>query len=108
MSMQLPSILRAAPPLALTAMLMATGLGCQYEDRPEGNSGTHIGNPPKKEIALSTIDTGATLASIEPGKGVGVFVEYQAGGAWRVTTACDTEISDEACLFDIIDATEKN
>ena len=107
MSMQLPTILRAARSLALTGMLMAFGLGCQYEDRPHGKSGTHFGNPPKKEITLATIDTGATLASIEPGKGVGVFVEYQAGGTWRVTTACDTEISDAPCVFDIIVATEK-
>ncbi len=107
MSTQLATILRTAPQLALTGVLMAFGLGCQYEDRPEGKSGTHFGHPPKKEITLATIDTGATLASIEPGKGVGVFVEYQAGGIWRVTTACDTEISDVTCLFDIIVGTEK-
>ncbi len=46
------------------------------------------------------IDTGATL-STTPGTGVGVFVEYAAGGHWTVTTACDTSTSDQACGFDI-------
>jgi hypothetical protein len=52
-------------------------------------------------VASISIDAGATM-SAEPGTGVGVFVEYQAGGFWTVFTTCDTEISGAACDFDIL------
>jgi hypothetical protein len=35
------------------------------------------------------------------GEGVGVFVEYTAGGHWHVWTACDTNSSNEVCAFDV-------
>lgn len=46
------------------------------------------------------IATGETLEA-EPGKGAGVFVEYQAGGKWRVWTTCDTEITNTACHYQL-------
>lgn len=47
------------------------------------------------------IDTGAELGS-DPGKGVGVFVQYKAGGEWLVWTTCDTTSSGYLCGFDIV------
>lgn len=49
---------------------------------------------------LVDIDTGATL-SVEPGDGVGVFVEHVEGGRWRISTSCDTNFSGYACAFNL-------
>ncbi len=57
------------------------------------------------DVPAAVIDTGATLADVEPGKGVGVFVEYTSGGNWRVSTACDTEVSGAGCVWDVIVST---
>ncbi len=87
--------------LVPTAALM---LGCTYNDGP--NCTTDCGsygpteNYPKVES--SVIDTGATLAEIEPGQGAGAFVEYAGAGSWHVFAACDTELSSYSCGWDII------
>ncbi len=106
--LHLPKIVKRVRPVALSALLAASLFGCRYEEHPHEHSDPPIGNPPKTDVALSTIDTGATLSAIEPGRGVGVFVEYETGGNWKITTACDTEISDLACEFDIIVGTEQS
>jgi hypothetical protein len=36
-----------------------------------------------------------------PGEGVGVFVEYQAGGHWRIWWTCDTTKTGQACEFSV-------
>ncbi|WP_437817448.1 hypothetical protein [Sorangium sp. So ce1078] len=56
--------------------------------------------PPTDEPLLVAIDTGAVLNS-EPGEGVGIFVEYAAGGTWRLWTTCDTNTSKVVCSFDL-------
>src|SRR5690606_41987571 len=38
----------------------------------------------QQEVPAAVIDTDATLADIEPGRGVGLFVEYASGGHRRV------------------------
>jgi hypothetical protein len=55
--------------------------------------------PIDEEIFTVGIDEGATLQA-DPGEGVGLFVEYAAGGKWRVWTTCDTNYSKVVCLFD--------
>lgn len=47
-----------------------------------------------------------TLDSV-PGDGVGVFVEYAAGGHWRVSTTCDTNKSKLVCGFEAFLIPEK-
>ncbi|MCC6662717.1 MAG: hypothetical protein IT375_03190 [Polyangiaceae bacterium] len=62
---------------------------------------------PPDDAAESTIDTGATLAEIEPGQGAGAFVEYAEGGKWRVFTSCDTAVTGYDCPWDIIVAVDE-
>jgi hypothetical protein len=50
------------------------------------------------------IDTDQTLTA-DPGMGTGVFVEYSAGGHWRIWTTCDTSKTGEVCPFDITAST---
>jgi hypothetical protein len=90
---------------SLAALLAATS-ACTYSDRHHDGhhgEGPSSNTPPIEEPVISaTIDTGATLADIEPGRGAGAFVEYEGGGRWHVFTACDTELSDIGCEWDII------
>jgi hypothetical protein len=46
------------------------------------------------------IDTGQGLTT-KPGDGVGVFVEYDGGGVWKLWTTCDTNKSGVTCGFDL-------
>lgn len=50
--------------------------------------------------ATVVVDTGKTMG-VEAGEGVGVFVEYGAGGLWRVSWTCDTRRSGNACAFSL-------
>jgi hypothetical protein len=52
-------------------------------------------------IAEVTIDPGVSMSSA-PGQGVGLFVQYDEGGHWRLFTTCDTEISGSSCNFDVL------
>src|SRR5690606_41867852 len=54
----------------------------------------------QQEVPAAVIDTDATLADIEPGRGVGLFVEYASGGHWRVCVTCDTLESELGCQWD--------
>jgi hypothetical protein len=56
---------------------------------------------PVATIAEVSVDPGATMAA-DPGNGVGVFVQYDAGGYWTLYTTCDTAVSGTSCNFDIL------
>jgi hypothetical protein len=58
------------------------------------------GPDPITEPMLMNIDTDIALDS-KPGDGVGIFVEYYAGGHYRIWTTCDTDTSGAVCPFDI-------
>lgn len=45
------------------------------------------------------IDTDAQLSGREPGRSVGVFIEYLAGGYWSIDVTCDTEVSGYGCSW---------
>jgi hypothetical protein len=47
------------------------------------------------------VDPALNPPTTAPGNGAGVFVEYQAGGHWRITAICDTLISGEPCTYDL-------
>jgi hypothetical protein len=42
------------------------------------------------EVAEADIDLNGFFEPVEPGQGVGVFVEYGPDGHWRIFTSCDT------------------
>jgi hypothetical protein len=92
-------------PILLAAAPLALG-GCIILDDDDGHHGgwqddTYEPPPPAAEPMLVRIDTDATI-NAEPGEGVGLFVEYAAGGAWRFWTTCDTNYSNVACTFDVL------
>ncbi len=51
---------------------------------------------------LVDVDTGGTLVTT-PGQGIGVYFEYQSGGHWSVSWACDTAITNLSCSY-VVDA----
>jgi hypothetical protein len=69
---------------------------------PYESSGTG-GSPSSGQPMLVVVDTGETFqaSSMAGGQGVGVFVEYQAGGHWSVQWTCDTAITNLNCQFQI-------
>jgi hypothetical protein len=89
--------------IALLACLLAATSACTYSDHDRHHDDDDVIDPPPEvDVISATIDTGATLAEIEPGRGAGAFVEYASGGRWHVYTACDTELSSYGCTWDII------
>lgn len=91
--------------LAVPALFAVTA--CGYGDHSSrhdygdygdyGNDGSQCGS----EIERGVIDAGQSL-DVDAGSGVGVFVEYQSGGHWRIYVGCDTEKSGLDCNFDVI------
>lgn len=51
---------------------------------------------------LAYVDTGGTLVTT-PGNGIGVYIEYESGGHWRVSWTCDTALTNLSCNF-VVDA----
>lgn len=110
----------AAAPFAV--MLLTLAAGCVVENNPSGtqrggtvtpaptsgsgggsgSSGSTggSGNSGAGTVApmLVDVDTNQTM-SATPGDGVGVFVEYKAGGNWHVWWTCDTNKSSQSCNF---------
>jgi len=66
-----------------------------------GPSGTSSASGPTQPL-LVDVDTGGTLVST-PGNGIGVYVEYQSGGQWRVSWTCDTSLTNLSCSY-VVDA----
>lgn len=88
------AMLGLALPLASTGCIVVSdGSGDDgWEDPPPP--------PPPGEIFTVGIDEGAELEA-DAGRGVGIYVEYQGTGRFRVWTTCDTELSGYACSFDL-------
>ena len=72
--------------LLLTACAMHTG----GNDQP----------PPSGTPLTVVVDTNQTM-NVQGGQGVGVFVQYAAGGHWHVFWACDTTLSGLPCDYQI-------
>jgi hypothetical protein len=89
--------------LVAAGALGAAASGCDGRDHDRDHDGD-LAPPPDETITASPdrgpIDTGTTIKP-QAGNGVGVFVEYAAGGHWTVTTACDTSTSQDSCGFDL-------
>ncbi len=88
---------RMSSPLTQVSWLVPVGVLMACSGTRDMATGTT-----QQEVPVAVIDTDATLADVEPGRGVGLFVEYAAGGRWRVYVACDTLESGLGCRWDVI------
>jgi hypothetical protein len=63
-----------------------------------GTSGTSSSGGQQTQPLVVDVDTNATLVTT-PGNGVGVYVEYEAGGQWRISWTCDTNLTGLSCSY---------
>lgn len=93
-------------PLLAVAIAVPSLVACVVESRRDPPPDTVTPTPtatvpqPQQPLVVS-IDTNQTMNNITGGDGVGVFVEYQAGGHWHVLMTCDTNKSGQNCNFDL-------
>lgn len=85
----------------LIALPLCGFLGCEFHDRHDDDWDGYGQPACGSTLQGSTIDIDAPLET-DLGEGVGLFVEYQAGGRWRFFTTCDTALSDFECYFDVV------
>jgi len=92
-----------------TALLV----GCLVDSSPSNSSSgsgtaptSASGGSPSGSSAsapeLVYVDPNQTLEST-PGQGIGVYVEYETGGHWRISWTCDTSLTQLSCNF-VVDA----
>jgi hypothetical protein len=93
--------------LALAGCLGLAASGCfVFRDESPAPSNDQQGSTPPATTTTPEqviIDADATLQSA-PGQGVGLFVEYSAGGRWTVFATCDYDVQQgtpQACGFDV-------
>lgn len=101
-----PAILTAAAYFAGGSLTTGCIIVDEDDDGPNHRNNVDVidepnNNPPAQEIMQFPIDTDQVLES-PAGEGIGLFVEYAAGGTWRLWTTCDTNYSNVGCKFDII------
>ena len=70
----------------------------RYDDNVGGGTSKPIDEPGKIEEATIDVDR---LIDADAGAGAGVFIEYEAGGTYHVTTSCDVASGVE-CYWDIV------
>lgn len=93
---------RGLLPAVLTFTLagLAAGLaGCFVSNRSEPDP--IVVDPPVLDTPKQVAITPDKTLQADAGEGVGIFVEYVAGGRWHVWTACDTNKSKAACDFEV-------
>lgn len=99
----------SAAAMAACSSSSSSGAYGEYEPVPNEteDGGLITGNGEASPMPmLAKIDADGTMVQT-PGQGVGVFTQYEAttaadpGGHWYVWWTCDTDISGEACPFDI-------
>jgi hypothetical protein len=77
-------------------LLLSLSLGaCGYDN----DGKPRVSTVSTAELTYSSIDTDAQMTDLETG--VGMFVEYAAGGKWTVRFACDTATSRTDCFWDV-------
>jgi hypothetical protein len=96
---------------ALAAAALSSGAGGCYGggNAPSagesygGTAGSSSSGSASGQPMLVVVDTGESFAasSMAGGQGVGVFVEYQAGGHWAIQWTCDTALTNLDCQFQI-------
>lgn len=90
-------------PLFVAAVVVPSLVGCIIDSRSQhsenGNPVPTTTAPPTQPMVV-TVDTNQTM-NAKGGDGVGVFIEYKAGGHWRVWMTCDTNKSNLDCDYDV-------
>jgi hypothetical protein len=86
-------------------IVVVAGIGllsaaCAYDNGDNGTVTPMYTSPGTQyvQIPKANIDTGATMADIIPGNGIGLFIEYAAGGKWTVMFTCDTSVNPQPGL----------
>lgn len=85
--------------LAYAGLLLAALLAsaCSYDNgtsyRPVGNENQYDNDV----VYQADIDTDAKLTDAVAGEGVGVMIEYAAGGTWQTKFTCDTSLTQLEC-----------
>ena len=99
--------LRPSYSLALLAALPLF-VACGYGDHMHDGNGYGSGNGycsstsgSAATVEQATIDVDRTLDMMEPGGGAAVFVEYQAGGTYHITTGCKI-VQGTDCYWDLL------
>lgn len=105
------------------ASLLAVGwalfglVGCVYDNEPPrrlapepsasdlgpgtGNDGSALPSASgSSSPMLVEVDTDQTMSAVG-GEGVGVFIEYAAGGHWHLWWTCDTAQTRQSCDFSV-------
>lgn len=107
--MTVPAWLAFPSRLALSLALPLSLMGCVVSvDRDRDGRSQVGGSSPTSSVPDTPnvtplrvkIDTDQVMTA-DPGKGVGVFVEYGTGGNWHVWWTCDTSLSNRTCTIDI-------
>lgn len=104
--MQLTRFRRHVSSLALAVVALALpSAGCIIID--DTSDAPSVIEPPPADVPSDVpmtvgIDTSAPALEAPAGQGVGVFVEYAAGGHWRIWTTSDVDYSGASRWFDIL------
>jgi hypothetical protein len=85
-------------PVRLSALIVATATGVA------GCSGSDVyyaptGTPAPTVIRTVTIQTDTIVTPIDIGKAAGLFVDYRAGGEWRIQATCNV-LEPYPCEYD--------
>lgn len=110
--MSLGSVVRL---FVVGGLLSGLAVACVVESDRPGYAGSGGGSaPPQADAGVAStcattpsttpivadLDTDQTM-NATPGDGVGVFVEYAAGGHWHVWWTCDTNKTGKSCDMDV-------
>lgn len=92
---------RSLVALVSLPLLVACGYG-DHHHRDDYYDDNYTSQPQQPgnaaDVEEAIIDANETL-DVDPGKGAGLFVEYEAGGTYHLTTSCDVDQGD--CFWDI-------
>ncbi len=89
---------------ACGAVFALAGTGCVLAGAHDDQTSTATRDNTPADPGRMTdvvVDADASM-TLDPGSGVGLFVEYRSGGRWSLLTTCDTSISKRACAFDVL------
>jgi len=93
--------MRSLALLAAMVLSVPLALACgPHSNNNNNNPSPTPTTPPVVQPLTVLIDTDQTMTATG-GDGVGVFVEYAAGGHWRLWWTCDTTHSNLSCGFTI-------